>query len=62
MGSLMLQEYLKQIKEKGKEVKEIRLLCKENLKGFYGAAGFMLVGPSPVVHGQDTWFEMVCKL
>jgi len=36
----------------------VRLLCKEELVPLYAASGFRLVGPSPVVHGQDPWMEM----
>lgn len=39
-------------------VSEVRLICKEEMKGLYAGAGFELVGPSPVVHGADPWFEM----
>lgn len=29
---------------------------------FYQGAGFTVVGPSPVVHGEDQWIEMVLEL
>jgi hypothetical protein len=36
-------------------LRSIRLLCKENLIQLYEKAGFTLIGPSDVVHGQDMW-------
>jgi GNAT superfamily N-acetyltransferase len=54
VGSAMLRDYTKQVKEEASSVvEEIRLICKENLIGFYIAGGFALLGPSPVVHGKD---------
>jgi len=29
---------------------------------FYEVAGFEVVGPSTVVHGQDTWIECAMEL
>ncbi|QDZ22504.1 N-acetyltransferase [Chloropicon primus] len=55
----MLREYVQSLRRDGENgVKEVRLICKEGLKGLYLKAGFDLVGPSPVVHGKDPWFEM----
>ena len=39
-------------------VKRAMLICKEHLIPLYKGAGFTLVGPSAVVHGQDPWFDM----
>lgn len=36
----------------------MRLICKQQLVPLYEGAGFAMVGPSPVVHGKDPWFEM----
>ena len=33
-------------------------MCKEPLVQFYSRAGFELIGPSGVVHGQDPWLLM----
>ena len=53
LGTKILGAYLDMIKEKHKTIKEVRLICKEYLQSFYKKAGFHLVGPSQVVHGQD---------
>lgn len=37
---------------------QVRLICKERLIPLYSEAGFTMVGPSTVVHGKDSWFEM----
>lgn len=39
-----------------------RLITKPALVPLYEAAGFSLLGPSDVVHGQDAWMEMECML
>lgn len=38
------------------------LLCKEHLREFYASAGFTLIGPSAVVHGQDMWYDMQLEI
>ncbi|CAE6347655.1 unnamed protein product [Rhizoctonia solani] len=53
----LLQEYLERI-EKIPDVARVLLICKAPLKPLYARAGFLEVGPSAVVHGQDPWFEM----
>ena len=63
----MLATYLARLRDENakdseKTVKEVRLLCKENLKALYQKAGFDLVGISSVVHGKDQWFEMKALL
>jgi len=67
----MLKEYIARLtsaneKETIKKIKKktewILLLCKENLIPLYKGAGFTLVGPSSVVHGQEQWFEMRIQL
>mmetsp|Transcript_23334 Transcript_23334/g.36507 ORF Transcript_23334/g.36507 Transcript_23334/m.36507 type:complete len:89 (+) Transcript_23334:122-388(+) len=58
LGSKMMTEYIKQIKVSQPQVKKMALLCKEHLRGFYAKAGFTLLGPSAVVHGQDLWYDM----
>ena len=57
----MLSAYLDRLrKPEGGEsrVREVRLICKEHMQGFYRSADFQLVGPSPVVHWKDQWHEM----
>ncbi len=38
-------------------VRSVRLIAKPYLSGLYEKAGFKLEGPSPVVHGVETWNE-----
>jgi len=44
--------------EGGQPVAQILLIAKAGLLRLYVAAGFQLVGLSPVVHGADPWFEL----
>ena len=44
------------------QVREVKLLCKQHLRGFYAAAGFTDMGLSDVVHGQDPWHEMALEV
>lgn len=53
----LLEESLKRV-EKMTNVARALLICKENLKPLYSRAGFVEVGPSSVVHGKDSWYEM----
>lgn len=62
VGSRLLQTYLQTLPASLPEVSSVRLICKEHLIGFYGAAGFREEGPSPVVHGADPWIEMSCNV
>merc|ERR1712087_945508 len=58
VGIWMLRKYLDTVAVEGSRVKRIVLLCKELLVPFYASAGFELLGPSGVVHGQDKWLLM----
>ena len=40
----------------------LSLLNNSKQVDFYKGAGFNVVGPSPVVHGNDPWVEMVLDL
>jgi arylalkylamine N-acetyltransferase len=40
----------------------VAIICKEYLVEFYKGCGFDMVGPSPVVHGKEQWYEMVMQL
>ena len=57
LARAMLAFYCQKFLPTGRGLKETRLICKAHLRGFYGAL-FEMVGPSPVVHGADPWFEM----
>lgn len=54
----MLRAYLGYVRGGCPEVAEVRLICKQAMALLYEKAGFEMVGPSPVVHGADAWFEM----
>lgn len=66
IASAMMQSYLKQVtsfssivaetREKG--FQRILLLAKSNLLSFYVDNGFMVLRPSPIVHGKETWYEL----
>jgi len=57
----MLQKYLQMQKEET-QLENVFLLCKINLQTLYEKAGFTLVGPSAVHHGQEQWYEMRLRL
>ena len=50
----MLQNYLQKVSELQK-LTRVLLICKANLIGLYEKAGFVDLGRSDVVHGQDPW-------
>ena len=55
----MVSGYLKQVFAKCLQVKQVRLLAKGKLLHFYSKiCGFDLIGPSPVVHGADQWWDL----
>ena len=58
VGTRMLAAYLQYVRACSPSSKEVRLICKKHLTGFYEQGGFTLIGPSNVVHGQEQWFEM----
>ncbi|CAG9462439.1 unnamed protein product [Pedinophyceae sp. YPF-701] len=58
IATRMLRVYPSFVKASQPQVRHLRLICKEDLIGLYEGAGFRVIGPSPVVHGQDPWTEM----
>lgn len=46
------QAYIQYVQASTPQLASIHLLCKQQLVGLYEKAGFSLLGPSPVVHGQ----------
>jgi len=54
----MLKAYLQYVQQTTPQIQSVQLICKEVLIPLYVSAGFTLVGPSPVAHGQDQWFDM----
>ena len=57
LATAMLTYYLERMRENSK-ISRIFLIAKGNLLGFYTSVGFKVLRLSPVVHGQDPWFEM----
>lgn len=62
IGLGMLRAYVNMVRLARTKLQSIRLICKQQLVHFYELAGFAVVGPSPVVHGQDTWIECAMEL
>ena len=58
MATRLLRAYQAYVQATTPQLRECRLICKQGLVPLYAGAGFVMVGPSEVVHGQDTWFEM----
>mmetsp|Transcript_29421 Transcript_29421/g.53992 ORF Transcript_29421/g.53992 Transcript_29421/m.53992 type:complete len:163 (+) Transcript_29421:88-576(+) len=54
----MLEHYNVFLKQNAPHISRICLICKTNMVSLYSKAGFQMIGPSDVVHGQDPWFEM----
>ena len=61
IGTKTLRAYTRYVAQNFPEINKILLLCKKYLIGFYEGAGFKMVGPSCVVHGQEQWYEMALK-
>nr|AIT11917.1 arylalkylamine N-acetyltransferase [Platynereis dumerilii] len=55
----LLKHFNDHVKNTQSGVKRIALLCHERLIPLYSKAGFQFVGKSSIVHGQESWFEMV---
>ncbi len=69
IASAMMQNYLKQMVSHSSLVANTResgfqrilLLAKSNLLSFYVDNGFMVLRPSPIVHGKETWYELEAR-
>eukprot|EP01064_Diplonema_japonicum_P038557 TRINITY_DN9381_c0_g1_i1.p1 TRINITY_DN9381_c0_g1~~TRINITY_DN9381_c0_g1_i1.p1 ORF type:complete len:174 (+),score=50.14 TRINITY_DN9381_c0_g1_i1:38-523(+) len=55
-----LLAYLSHVKKTN--ITKISLIAKEKLTGFYQSVGFTLMGKSPIVHGEDAWYDLVMVL
>lgn len=64
IASSMLKKYLKKVKEENIDgsIQSVVLLAKSHLLGFYVNCGFQVNRPSPIVHGQELWYELEKKL
>uniref|UniRef100_A0AAV1TLU6 N-acetyltransferase domain-containing protein n=1 Tax=Peronospora matthiolae TaxID=2874970 RepID=A0AAV1TLU6_9STRA len=58
LGTRMVQQYTATMWESQVQVKRILLLAKAPLIQFYVTCGFIVKSLSPIVHGQDPWFEL----
>ena len=54
----MLKAYLQYVQQTCPQIQSAQLICKKVLIPLYTSAGFSLVGPSPVVHGRDQWYDL----
>jgi len=54
----MIKAYMGYVQATTPDLEEVRLLCKADLVELYSKAGFEMIGPSDVVHGQELWYEM----
>lgn len=69
IASAMMNEYLKRmlpfsnlVADTGANgISRILLLAKSNLLSFYVDCGFMVLRPSPIVHGKDVWYELEAR-
>ena len=69
LASAMMNEYLKQMLSFSNMVADtgangfsrVLLLAKSTLLSFYVDCGFMVLRPSPIVHGQDVWYELEAR-
>ena len=61
VATAMLKQYLKTIQSDSNAdggIQSIVLLAKTHLLGFYVNCGFRVNRPSPIVHGQELWYEL----
>jgi predicted PhzF superfamily epimerase YddE/YHI9/GNAT superfamily N-acetyltransferase len=61
LATVMLKEYVRRLKTY-KHMQLALMIAKAHLLSFYIGAGFSVVRLSPVVHGQDPWFELKLDL
>ncbi|EQC30025.1 hypothetical protein SDRG_12305 [Saprolegnia diclina VS20] len=59
LGAALLRAYLAHVQQHHPYVDAIVLLAKPALVQWYVRCGFAVTRLSPVVHGQDTWLELV---
>lgn len=62
VATAMLQDYLDTIRTDHPHLHKVVLLAKAYLLPFYVSAGFTVVRPSPIVHGQEQWFDLEMDL
>lgn len=55
VATAMLKDYILAVRD---DVQKIVLLAKQRLLPFYLNCGFSVLRPSPIVHGQDLWYDL----
>ena len=60
IASAMLKRYVEKVQVENMDgsIESMVLLAKAHLLGFYVKCGFQVNRPSPIVHGQELWFEL----
>lgn len=60
IATAMLQNYLEKVQRENIDgsIQSFILLSKANLIPFYVNCGFTVNRPSPIVHGQELWYEL----
>ncbi|CAJ1935626.1 unnamed protein product [Cylindrotheca closterium] len=60
IASAMLKCYVEKVQVENIDgsIESMVLLAKAHLLGFYVKCGFQVNRPSPIVHGQELWFEL----
>jgi uncharacterized protein YciI/GNAT superfamily N-acetyltransferase len=61
LATAMLKHYVKTIQAEHPEISSMVLLAKSHLLGFYVNCGFQVLRPSPIVHGQELWYDLELK-
>jgi uncharacterized protein YciI/GNAT superfamily N-acetyltransferase len=60
IATAMLKAYLETVQNENVDgsIQSFVLLAKSHLLGFYVNCGFRVNRPSPIVHGQELWYEL----
>ncbi len=60
IATAMLNSYLEKVQRENIDgsIRSFVLLSKANLLSFYVNCGFLVKRPSPIVHGQELWYEL----
>jgi ribosomal protein S18 acetylase RimI-like enzyme/uncharacterized protein YciI len=64
IATTMLKNYVQivQASSTTPPIQSLVLLAKQHLLGFYVNCGFSVIRPSPIIHGQDLWYDLEIKL
>jgi ribosomal protein S18 acetylase RimI-like enzyme len=61
VATFVLEKYITEMK-KDPSLEKLVLLAKAHLLALYVNVGFKVLGPSPIVHGKETWFDLQMTL